>query len=201
MAATVGAERERYLWTLASADTLLVLERVALTLGRPDHAGWAGEAALRRETFPDGNALTSASAWILAPVAPGVRIGWAASLADARETRWSPGPGRYLPYYTPEEQHVQSLLAELGAPLGRASVRVSGRYGVWATEQAPAAGSSPLAFVERSYHPWSATAGLEAPATDELTVYVQAERSATAFYALTRASVALLVRLGSEAGS
>ncbi len=198
-------ERVRYLWTTASADTLLFLEPVELALSRAEHPRWAGEVAVRREAFPDGNRVSSAHAWLLAPVVPGLRMGAAASWQDASETRWSLALERYVPYYTPEEQRIASILAEVRVPLGSATARLNGSWGAWARERAPmpdasSPGNSPggpsLVFEERSYTPWNVTASLDAPAGERLSLHIEAERRETAFYDLTRGSVAVLIHLG-----
>jgi hypothetical protein len=198
------AERERYLWTVASADTLLPLERVELVLDRAGHPGLAGKVALGRETFPDGNAVTTAYAWLLAPILPGLRLGWAASWQDARESRWSPVVERYEPYFTPEEQAVQSALAEVLLPLGNGSLRLNGSYGVRATEGAPGVapgqGRPAVAFTERAYTPWSAVARLDAPVADRLRVEAEVERRETSFYTLNRGSLGLVLRFGRTDG-
>jgi len=183
-----AAGRSRYLWTLASADTLVMERSLELSFDRSNTPGWAGQALFRREYFEDDNSVTRTSGWILAPLvrkgdsgngegeadrAFRLRVGYAFSWADSRESRWvsltpglSPGsgnqgilpligdptPGHYAPYHTPEEERVHSLLGETTVLLGILSLRLNGSYGFRAREDAPvlivtdlAAGSPPEA--------------------------------------------------------
>jgi hypothetical protein len=177
LALEVFGRRSRYLWTLASADTLVMENAVEVGLDRSDAPGWAGELQLRQERFADGNRVDRASGWILAPVVGGagsvpsdgqdggrggaslrLRLGYAFSWADARESRWVAAPtlfwsdpgfpeilplpgdelaGRYDPYHTPRNEQVHNLLGEVALPLNRVSLQLNGSYGVHAREDAP----------------------------------------------------------------
>lgn len=199
------AERWRYLWTTASSESFLMVEAVEAGLDRVNHPGWAGEATLRYESFPGDNGVLSAWGWLLAPVVPFFRVGASLSWHDAEETRWSPTLQRYDPYFTPEEQRIAGVLAEVKLPLGPATFRVNGSYGVWAREEAPVAdtasggnvpGAAPVAFFERDYDPWSVTGALDVPITGGLDLHLEAERRETAFYELNRATLALVARFG-----
>jgi tetratricopeptide (TPR) repeat protein len=164
----VRAWRERYLWTATSADTLLAIRGVEASFDAADARRWAGEAVARRETFPDGNVISTAYGWTLAPLTRWLRAGYALSWQDSRESRWvpvgdsatsgtTPGPGShgppfgtlpgaatgsgglYTPYFTPEATQTHSLLGELSAPLGRATWKANVSWGVHASENAPGA--------------------------------------------------------------
>lgn len=200
------AERERYLWTTASADTLVMLESGELVLERAAHPGWAGEAVARLESFRDGNRVATVYAWLLAPVVPGLRLGGAASWQDAEESRWQPDTERYTPYFTPLEQRVVSALAEVVVSLGSATARLNGNWGVWAREEAPGTavsvpgnppGRGAVRRAERSYTPWSVVAALDVPAGERISLRFGAERQRTAFYQLTRGDIGLRVVFGS----
>lgn len=207
------AERERYLWTAESADTLLMVERLEVALDRAAHPGWAGQLVYRHESFPDGNPVRTAFGWILAPLASNLRLGGALSWQDSDESRWSQEVGRYSPYFTPEEQRVVSALAEVAIPLGSATARINGRWGVWARERTPNAtpdtsstgprvtppvgtGAPTLSFVERAYTPWSVRLTLDAPLGGDTSLRLEAERETTAFYELNRALVSLRIPFG-----
>lgn len=214
-----GVARERYLGTATSVDTLLLFDRLELRLDRAAAPGWAGEAVVRGERFPDGNTIRTAYAWVLAPILPVIRAGYAAAWQDADASTWrlepgarpgppglggaggAPLPGIYDPYYTPRELTTHSLLGELLVGSASTVLRLSGAYGIHATEQAPqlqaGAGNQPpqLGFAERSFNPWRLTAALDLPAGERLAVRVVAEREATAFYRVTRLGASMLYRL------
>lgn len=203
------AERDRYLWTTSSADTLLMVDGLEVALDAAASPRWAGEAVLHVARFPDGNTVRTAYGWLLAPLAPVLRAGASVAWEDAEETRWSPALDGYAPYFTPERQRTVSVLGELALPLGAATLRASGSWGVWARELAPSGvavgrpGNAPdrtaVIFDERAFTPWSARAALDLPAGDHLTLHAEAERAATAFYRLTRAGLAVVVRPGAAA--
>jgi hypothetical protein len=227
--AAAAARRTRYLSTLSSADTLLMVNTVELRLDRAAAPGWAGEVVFRRETFPDNNHTTSAYAWILAPVLSGgrpadnrrpgasLRLGYAFSWSDADANRWSavltgeeaqdslPGstiPGRYQPYFTPNDQQVHSLLAEVAATFGGGTtLRLSGTLGILATENAPVLiatgpGESQLFFYERDYTPWRITAGATVPLSRALTLTADAEAWRTSYYEMRQFGVGMVYRFG-----
>jgi hypothetical protein len=155
--ASVG--RERYLWTVASADSLLMMNTVEVALGRADAPGWAGEAVFQRRSFADENDVRTAYGWVLAPLVKGIlRAGYAFSWSDATENRWvrnpatvagnqndqgqprpvgSELPGVYAPYHTPAEEQIHKALAELTVAAGSATFRLDGSVGFRAREDAP----------------------------------------------------------------
>lgn len=202
----VEADRRRYLWTTASADTLLLVDGAGLVVDRADAPGWAGEAVIRRETFPDGNRIWTAYAWVLAPVAPWVRAGLATAYQSADESRWSAATEVYEPYFTPDEQRVQSVLLELRGTTERVTLGLNGSYGFQATDLSPGIqadrpgirpgpGPGPPGGAaeptKRSFSPWSMTASAEIRASGRVGIRLEVERSTTAFYELTRGQVAL----------
>ncbi|MEJ2205505.1 MAG: tetratricopeptide repeat protein [Gemmatimonadota bacterium] len=169
---------ERYLWTLASADTLVMVRGLELVLDGAAARRWAGEAALRRERLSGETTIHTAYGWMLAPILPWLRGGYALSWQDSDQTRWtladpnsSMGPGQgmgpggpmgqgpdlagvYAPYFTPEATVVHSALAELQGRAGFATARLSLSYGFRAVEQAPSfqvVGAGPLGEVRTVY--------------------------------------------------
>jgi hypothetical protein len=152
--------RERYTATVASLDTLVLVNTMELALDRADAPGWAGEVVARRQTFGDGNAVATAYAWLLAPLSRSashsLRAGYAAAWQDAAETRWRRDPaaaagggpqlpGRYDPYYTPRDVVTHSVLLNGALAAGRGWFMVDGSVGFHAREAAPVliAGSAP----------------------------------------------------------
>lgn len=152
------AAREPYLRTVASLAVPVTVATLGGELAWRHPRGWLGEAAVRRERYPDDNAVTTAYLWLLAPVAQGARgvlqLGYGASAQDADESRFvllhdvpaGPGipvegvstEGRYAPYWTPSRLRTHSLLAAAELRPGAALVlRAGGSYGVSAREEAP----------------------------------------------------------------
>ena len=215
---------ERYLWTPASADTLVMVEGLELALDGAAAPEWAGEAVVRREALPGGNVIRTAYAWGLAPIVPWLRGGYAFSWQDSDETRWSPVevtggqggpgrgggppmaasdplPGRYTPYFTPEQTYIHSLLTELRGKVGFGTARLNVSYGIWATEQVPslevgsgASSAFQTTFAERSFNPWSVTGAVDVPQGCCTALQAEVERAHTAFYQVTRVSLGLVYR-------
>ena len=108
-----GVGRVPYLWTVSSLDTALAATTLEFGVDRRAASGWAGEAGLRLERFPDDNVVRTLSGWLLAPIyvrpESGLRIGYAGAFQDARTSTFfamsprtpSPGPrdhrGRPIP--------------------------------------------------------------------------------------------------------
>jgi hypothetical protein len=221
-----SAGRSRYLWTLASADSLVMMNRAEVRLDRAEAPRWAWEATLRREFFSDDNHVTTAFAWILAPLLDErIRVGYAFSWSDADENRWVPKPaelegnpdnpgtppapgstveGRYAPYHTPTEERVHSALAALAAHAGPVFLRLNGSVGLGAEEQAPvliADGTqqgSTRYFYERSFTPWRVTLNASVPLAEPLSLDARAEAWETAYYEVTEVGLSLTYRFGGE---
>lgn len=123
-----GIEQRPYLYTLRSIQTPFT-ETFTQAALRFDRGGnWQGKAAWEQQRFSDGNAVTTAYAWFLAPLLNRrglkVQAGYAYSHANAKESRFLPTqaydpnlpdttfiPGIYDPYFTPANQEVHSVLA------------------------------------------------------------------------------------------
>jgi hypothetical protein len=198
--------RGPYEWTLASLETLLMSSTMEAALDAGAGPRWAGAALWRRSGFDDENVVTAASAWLLAPVTRGLRVGYAVSWQDARHSRWTPTsaggsgeafldaplPGRYQPYYTPADVLVQTLMVEGSRSVGRARLRAQVGYGFSAREEAPAFWqdtASPLlpallTWHRRSFSPWSARASLAHPIGAKTALELGGEYNEGAYYRL-----------------
>lgn len=210
-------ERSPYTSTLASlADPISTTSATAAL--HIDTSGWLGEAAVRRDAYPDDNAVTSAYAWLLAPVAGGNRgrlqAGYAIAAADADEDRfvlartpqpWPPSDvrfdfsGVYRPYFTPARQVVHSAIAAATASRpGGAMFSAGGSYGFRAREDMTAfqaSGLQVLAVTERrGFTPWTARASVDIPASRGLTVSLGGEAGRTAYYRWATARLGLTFR-------
>jgi hypothetical protein len=208
IAVRAQAGRERYTATLTSLDTMVLATTLELALDRSDAPGWAGEAVLRRASYGDGNPVSTAYAWVLAPLSRSaghaVRLGYAGAWQDTPESRWRPdktivpgGPdaaprmvsGRYAPYYTPHDLVAHSAVANAALAVGPAWLIADGSVGMHATETAPVLFTSgpplhalELHFFERRFTPWRGALRLVTPVDGHTTLTSTAELSRTAFY-------------------
>ena len=210
-------ERSPYTSTLASLAEPISTTSATAAL-HIDTPGWRGEAVVRRDAYPDDNAVTSAYAWLLAPVPGGsggrLQAGYAIAAADADEDRfmlvrpvqpWPPSDvrydfsGVYRPYFTPAREVVHSMIAAAtaGRP-GAATFSAGGSYGFRAREDVTAfqaSGPQVLAVTERrGYTPWTARASVDIPASRALTVSFGGEAGRTAYYRWATARLGLTFR-------
>ncbi|HUF51564.1 MAG TPA: hypothetical protein VMN60_12050 [Longimicrobiales bacterium] len=213
-------QRDRYMATSASLDTVVLVRNAEIALDRSGAPGWAGVVALRRDDYDDDNHVNSAYAWLLVPLRRAVthsfRAGYAVGWQDSPQSRWVaapeqqpprgpaavPGaivPGTYDPYYTPHDQLTHSLIADAALAAGSGWLKFNGMVGVRATELAPQLrNGGPLApagtieFVERSFTPYRAGASWWAPLNQLTFVTLDVEYARTAFYDMTRARLKFL---------
>src|SRR5207249_2198397 len=123
-------ERAPYLYTEASLSTVVMTASGIVLATWSDPRGWLGEASYQLHRFPDANTVNTAYVWILAPVSHAksgeLQIGYSGAFQNASASRFvlakpgqpfTPGDprfdasGRYVPYYTPENQIAQAELA------------------------------------------------------------------------------------------
>jgi hypothetical protein len=209
-------ERGAYEWTRTSLDSLLMTTTSEVALDGGAGPRWAGALQGRQERFGDDNRISTVFGWLLAPVVPGLRLGYALSWQDAQATRWerdpgAPGgpgrppgradtiPGRYAPYHTPDDLVVHTLLLEGSGALGEARLRGQLGVGVRATEEAPlllgGTGSELLlSSYTRSLTPWYATLSLSRPLGGGAEIEVGGELRESSYYRLGRLSVGILKR-------
>lgn len=202
------AERRPYFYTLASLATPVISEGVVGLLALNHPRGWTGEAGMEGHRYQDGNTVRNAYAWLLAPVLRGtaaqISAGYGVSAQDADETRFvasasPPGAGaepaltgRYVPYYTPGNLLVQSVLAAMIArPAPGTTLRLNGSYGVRAADDEPAAAEP---RPRRSFSPWSARAAIELGQARSLSVVVTAEMMRHSYYTSSTADVRIVYR-------
>ncbi|CAN5650786.1 hypothetical protein BH23GEM9_BH23GEM9_33130 [soil metagenome] len=211
VAVQLRGERDRYSWTLASLDTLVLVTTLELALDRAGAPGWAGEAVARRETYGDANVVSTAFGWVLVPMTRSVthslRAGYAAAWQDAEQSRWvpllTPGPGdpatagQFAPYHTPHRAVTHSALLDVALALGPAWLKVDGSIGVRARDDAPVlvaaqtTGTTELHFYRRSFTPYRAGAALVFPADDRTAVTLGAGFNRLAHYRVGTLRLAL----------
>lgn len=197
------ASRRRYLGTRASADTFVMVRTVDLRLDRAASPGWAGEGVARHESFPDGNVVRTAYAWLLAPLLPQLRLGYSVAWQNADESRWTAssgavGDGYYDPYFTPDRVRTHAVLAELLLPLEPTAVRIDGSYGFHAAAGEPTSaiagvgtpGRGPR-FDGQHYSPWRLGAEVVLPVTAGVNLRLAGERERTTYYELTHVALAI----------
>jgi tetratricopeptide (TPR) repeat protein len=211
VALRVAAEREPYLYTLASLGTLVMTRTARATLTWNSPRGWLAEATAERQAFDDDNAVRTAYAWLLAPLVhhdnTTLQVGASAVVQDADASRWTLArpvqavpassaafrlDGLYAPYFTPLNLSTQSVLMAGRVRLSpTVTVRADGAYGVHATDDAPVivrttgntgAGQLSTVTYRRSYHPFSARAAFDIAAGSSLTLTASADVQRTVLY-------------------
>ena len=179
---------------------------------------WMGEFRVRRESYPDDNAVSTAFGWMLVPLASRakatVHAGYAFAAQSADESRFLPRgdiivppgqapvtvPGEYDPYYTSQNLRVHSALAAIRLrPSSRWTLDGDGRYAVSAHDDAPvlvAVEAPPNVTIEhrfyrRSFTPWNARGSIDCWATPSLHIGLAVEHGREAYYEFTSARVQL----------
>ncbi|HEV8410386.1 MAG TPA: hypothetical protein VGQ30_07750 [Gemmatimonadaceae bacterium] len=215
------AEREPYLYTLASLSTPVMTQTLAATLDLNGSHGWLGQATAQQDRYPDANSVRTAYAWVLAPLvynATGeLQIGYSITAQNSDQSRFvlanssqafSPGNPRfsllgvYVPYYTPDNLLAQSVLIAFARKSSSGfEFRGSAAVGVHATDDAPVfnivSTTSPTTstvqrvFVPRVFTPWNIRGSLAAPLSDAWRLDVIGEYAHTVFYTSATASVQL----------
>ncbi len=220
LAVRARAERAPYLWTRASVATPVMTESASGLLDWNDPRGWMGQAGYVLQRYPDQNQIHTSYVWTLAPVVRGapaeVHLGYGFNYQDAEQNRFVLAPvvrrgvgqgatdplaGQYAPYYTPQNMQTHSVAGAVTLrPASMMTMRASGAYGVYATENAPfffQAGSgvtqppATLSYYRRTFHPWNARAAVTADLPVGLTTTVHGEHMRTAFWASTSVGLEL----------
>jgi hypothetical protein len=201
-----------------SLATAVMVESVegAFTFGA--HDGWLGEAVVRREGYGDDNVVSTAYAWLLAPLIRGqsgaFHVGYSFAAQSADENRFVPRgdvslppgqlpatvPGEYNPYYTPNTLRSHSALVSTSVhPGSRWTFDGDARYALSASDLAPVL--VPVAappnivvqrrFYDRSFTPWNARARLGVAASESVRLGFVAEHGQSAYYRYTTGGVQL----------
>lgn len=220
----VVAERAGYFHTESSLSTDVTTNSGGGALSLSSSRGWLAELVAQLQQFHDDNSMTTAFAWVLAPLISSARrtihIGYSAAIQDARELRFaledpiqSSNPasasynfaGRYDPYYTPKDLQTHSVIAAvaLGAP-GKSVLRINGTYAVLGSENAPrfvpvALTAPPRTVVrmvldERDIHPWNVRTSIDISSSAKSSLLLGAEIARTGFYSSSSAFAAWTVK-------
>ncbi|MDO9680590.1 MAG: tetratricopeptide repeat protein [Bacteroidales bacterium] len=145
-------DRSPYLYTLRSLTGNIMQTNYSVSAGRDIGAKFKGRVTFRHQQFEDNNYVQWFSMWTLFPIVgtPGFKleIGYAFLAAWSKENRFvleNPGDinfnpigqsntytGLYDPYFTPEKQFVNSLLAKSDLRLGSAvTISFNANVGVY----------------------------------------------------------------------
>ncbi len=128
-----GANQMPYTYTIASIKKPFVRNSVNASISYEKTDGWNADIGYIGDFFPDDNHVQTGYAWVLSPSLKfsvfKINVGYAFNYADAKESRFvsekslkdilsefKPNQqiaGIYDPYYTPEKQYSNSLLANL----------------------------------------------------------------------------------------
>jgi hypothetical protein len=226
LAFELAAERAANLTTRASIDTAVLYNRLAGSLLlRPSR--WAvGQATYENHYYADGNTITIAYAYLLGPrLRVGkveARVGYSFAYSDATKTRYTANhsltdivngwstttniSGVYIPYFSPKDQHVHSLLAQVVAkPNAALEVGASGSYGVEAYNLNPylyltsgTSSSTELAvgYNRYTFTPYNVKVYVQWQLTPSQTLRLGAERIVNPFYSanLLQASFKVLLK-------
>jgi hypothetical protein len=211
-------ERAPYTYTVRSLAQAVMVRSLegGMRWGAP--RGWLGEVVGRREDYPDDNSISTAYAWLLAPLvrraSATVQAGYSFTAQSAEESRFSPRedvsfppgqppasvPGEYNPYYTPRNLRAHSALVSASVhPGGRWSVSGDGRYALSARDEAPVLVpvvtppnvTVTRAFYDRSFTPWNARGSVDVAATESVRIGLMAEHGRGAYYSFTSARIGL----------
>jgi uncharacterized protein (TIGR02996 family) len=198
-------ERAPYLYTVTSLYApIMVLSGTGLVHWESPR-GWLGEAGFRHERYPDNNAVRTAYGWLLAPLVHQkpieIQAGYAINASNADESRfvldqptqpYAPTDprfdfsGHYAPYYTANHLVTHSATAALTARSQQVTFRLSGSYGLYATDDAPiyglSAGQALLGTHSRKFHPWNIHSSFEIKSHNGFSVEPMVEAGRTVFY-------------------
>lgn len=227
----IGARgyRAPYFATEASLSQSLMTNTGIAFAHLDDPRGWLGEAAYQLQRFPDSNNLTTAYAWLLAPIVHSsdvsIQAGYAGAFQTSSESRFTlanthqPYPptdsrfnlsGAYQPYYTPIDLQSHSAVAALELHPGPGvTLSASGSYAIRATETSPTfvvvtTTSPPTASVQRlsytrTFNPYNARGSIQLGNASGLSLVIAGEAFRTGFYSANSASLSLVYRFTGRA--
>lgn len=211
-------QREPYTNTVRSLAQSIMVRSVEGSARWGASEGWTGEALVRRDTYPDNNAVSTAYGWILAPVVRSrtvaMHVGYGFSAQSADENRFVPRgdinvppgqvpatvAGEYNPYYTPDNLRVHSVLGSARLrPNARWTLEANARYALSARDDAPvlvAVATPPnvtvtRGFYDRSFTPWNARGSIDFAPAESVRLGLGAEHGRGAYYSFTSARLQL----------
>lgn len=224
LVARISAQRDRYLNTVASLDTMILTRTGRAALALNDPRGRTGEAALQHQLFADDNAITSAYLWFLAPITKvpigDLKAGYAASVQNANDSRFALAKpnqqfpandlnGRYSPYYTPDHLMTHSLLLAATTRIrSGVTLQTHASIGVYATENAfmfvnrnnaPPGTPPARERYRRTFTPLSGRAAIDVVRPNDWIIAITGEFQRTSFYSAAAVGVQLTRRFTAAA--
>lgn len=152
------AERSPYTYTVASIVNPFARNQYSFSVAWEKPKSWNANAGYIGEYFPDTNNVQTAYAWVLSPSFSfsifDLNLGYSINYANAKESRYVPEQsteeiinnfeegatiaGVYNPYFTPNQQFVNSALANLFIkPSKNILVKLHAGVGFYAHTQNP----------------------------------------------------------------
>lgn len=225
---TLQAERKPYFATSSSVDTVINETRVAAAIAWDNYNSWNGEVSFNLDHFEaDRNNVYSVAAWGLTPPLNAwifdFRLGYGFSYSTADENRFEPDgnpqqiiarydpsvgiEGIYNPYFTPNQQLVNSAILNIGIhPVKGFDLGVSGNVGFFAKAQIPyfyldtntvGGGYSIIKdFAGQRYVPYTISAFAVVKLSRQLSLRADYNFNSTYYYTSSSAGLQLTVHLG-----
>jgi|GEM_PF-2046935 len=155
---TVNAARLPYTYTISGVQGAVVEDKYQGSLSYDNPKGFSGKVGYIYDQFMDDNNVQTAYLWALSPEIKAsifsFKLGYAFNYANALHSRYASTEsvgevisnygkttaidGIYSPYFTPLNQQVHSLLANVSVKLSKKlSIAVSSNTGVYGTGDAP----------------------------------------------------------------
>jgi len=154
-----------YTYTISGVQGAVVEDKYQASLGYDDPKGFSGKAGYIYDQFKDDNNVQTAYLWALSPELKAsifsFKAGYAFNYANALHSRYASTEsipeiisnygntttinGIYSPYFTPENQQVHSILANVSvAPSKKLNIAVNTSTGLYAV------GNNPYLYLEKS---------------------------------------------------
>ncbi len=160
-----GFEKKPYQYSIASVRTPVLENVLSLAAGFNKSDNWLGKAGFQRQNFEGNNNINTAYLWLLAPLVKQknfkVQVGYAFSYAHADKNNFvAAAPlstlinttplygtvsGIFDPYFTPQNQFINLLLASINIGLSK-KVQFSSRTNIGVFAQA----DNPFLMLEKS---------------------------------------------------
>ncbi|RLD88201.1 MAG: hypothetical protein DRJ09_08860 [Bacteroidetes bacterium] len=152
------AERSPYTYTIASIANPFLSNKYNASLSYETKEGWNANLGYLSEYFPDTNHVQTAFAWVLSPTFKfsvfSVNVGYAFNYSNAKENRYVSEQslddiltdydstkqitGVYNPYFTPNQQFSNSLLANVFiVPSSNINVKLHASVGIFSRTMNP----------------------------------------------------------------